>query len=130
MMNNGTNTLWYRQGAVSWNEALPLGNGRLGAMVFGGAENEKLCLNEDTLWSGYPMFHANPDAPEAYRRARDLALQGKYAEAQAELEDHCTGLWSQVYLALGDISLAMHHAAPVERHRRALDISTGVHTVE
>ena len=130
MMNNGTNTLWYRQGAVSWNEALPLGNGRLGAMVFGGAESEKLCLNEDTLWSGYPMFHANPGAPEAYRRARDLALQGQYAEAQAELEDHCTGLWSQVYLALGDITIAMHHVAPIERHRRALDISTGVHTVE
>ena len=52
MRNDGTNLLWYRQGAASWNEALPLGNGRLGAMVYGDPANERVCLNEDTLWSG------------------------------------------------------------------------------
>lgn len=129
-MNNGTNVLWYRQEAQTWNEALPLGNGRLGAMVFGGAENERLCLNEDTLWSGYPSFYENPDAPAAYRRACELALQGKYTEAQAELEDHCTGLWSQVYLALGEINLSMYHIGQTDGLRRSLDISEGVHTVE
>ena len=49
-MNNGRNTLWYRREASEWNEALPLGNGRLGAMVYGGALTERLALNEDNLW--------------------------------------------------------------------------------
>ena len=66
MGNNGTNTLWYQHGALCWNEALPLGNGRLGAMVYGGAESERICLNEDTLWSGYPGFYDNPGAVESY----------------------------------------------------------------
>lgn len=130
MFNNGTNVLWYKQGAASWNEALPLGNGRLGAMVFGGAENEKLCLNEDTLWSGYPMFHDNPGAIEAFRRARELVFEGKYAEAQKVLEADCTALPSQAYLALGDLTLTMHHTEKITAYRRALDISTGLHTVE
>ena len=73
MGNDGTNELWYRQEALSWNEALPLGNGRLGAMAFGGARQERLCLNEDTLWSGYPTFCENPGAPESFRRAWDMS---------------------------------------------------------
>ncbi|MBR3503345.1 MAG: glycoside hydrolase family 95 protein [Clostridia bacterium] len=128
-MNRGTNLLWYRQSARSWNEALPLGNGRLGAMVYGGAAEERVCLNEDTLWSGYPMFHDNPEAAASYRRARDLAMQGKNSEAQREIEARFEALWSQAYLALGDIRLSMAHG-PVSGYRRALDLSTGVHTVE
>ena len=129
-MNNGTNVLWYRQGALNWNEALPLGNGRLGAMVYGGAAQERICLNEDTLWSGYPMFHDNPGAVESFRKARKLALERRYAEAQTELEQHFTALWSQVYLALGDITLSMAHAGEITGYRRALDMSTGLHRVE
>ena len=129
-MNNGTNCLWYKQQAMTWNEALPLGNGRLGAMVFGGAENERICLNEDTLWSGYPTFCENPDAPAAFKRAQELALQGKNAQAQAELEQHCSGLWSQVYLPLGDINLSLHHTGAISALRRELDFSTGLHRVE
>ena len=101
MTNNGTNLLWYRQGAQSWNEALPLGNGRLGAMVYGGAREEKLALNEDTLWSGIPTYYENPTALEAYHKARELARDGRYEEAEKELEQRFTNLWSQVYLALG-----------------------------
>ena len=130
MMNRGTNLIWYRQGAVNWNEALPLGNGRLGAMVYGGAKHERVCLNEDTLWSGYPMFHDNPEAVESYHKARELALAGRYAEAQKEIEQHFEALWSQVYLALGEISLTMEHVGEAANYRRALDISTGVHKVE
>ena len=55
-------TLWYRQPAAQWVEALPIGNGRLSAMVFGGVAEERLQLNEDTLWSGGPYDPANPDA--------------------------------------------------------------------
>lgn len=130
MQNNGTNILWYRQGAVSWNEALPLGNGRLGAMVYGGATDERICLNEDSLWSGFPGFYDNPEAQNSYRRAQALALSGRYAEAQEELEQHFTALWSQVYLPLGDLGLTMRHPGAVVNYRRSLDLSAGIHTVE
>ena len=129
-MNTGSNLLWYRQEALNWNEALPLGNGRLGAMVYGGARRERICLNEDTLWSGRPSFYENPDAPEAYRRARELAARGEYAQAQKEIEERFEGLWSQAYMALGDITLDMEHAEHIQNYRRELDISTGVHRVE
>ena len=55
-MNAKVDRLWYCQPAQSWNEALPLGNGRLGAMIYGGTLHEKLALNEDTLWSGIPSL--------------------------------------------------------------------------
>ena len=129
MMNRGTNMLWYRQGALNWNEALPLGNGRLGAMVYGGARHERVCLNEDTLWSGYPTFHDNPEAVESFKRAQALVMRGQNAAAQQEIEQHFEALWSQVYLALGDMSLTMEHAGEISGYRRALDLSTGLHTV-
>ena len=130
MKNNGTNLVWYSRQAANWNEALPLGNGRIGAMVYGGAVHERISLNEDTLWSGYPTFYESPGAAQVYRQARDLALQRRYAEAQTLLEQKFTNLWSQAYLPLGELRLDMEHSAPTENYRRALDLSTGVHTVE
>ena len=130
MKNDGANVLWYRQGALSWNEALPLGNGRLGAMVYGGAADERICLNDDSLWSGKPGFCDRPGAQEALARAQALVRERRFPEAQQELEQNFTGLWSQVYLALGEIDLTMRHAGAVQNHTRALDLSTGVHTVE
>ena len=129
MTNNGTNLLWYRQPAANWNEALPLGNGRLGAMVYGNPVHERICLNEDTLWSGYPMYYDSPRAYEAYRQAQQLVMQGKNAEAQRVLEQQLTNRPTQVYLVVGDLLLNMHHDAP-QNAVRALDISTGVHTVD
>jgi alpha-L-fucosidase 2 len=61
--------LWYRQPAAQWVEALPVGNGRLGAMVFGGVEKERLQLNEDTLWAGGPYDPNNPEALAPYRKS-------------------------------------------------------------
>ena len=127
--NTGTNLLWYRRGARSWNEALPLGNGRLGAMVFGGARQERICLNEDTLWSGYPSFYDNDGAAAAFREARELVMQGKNAEAQQVLEQRGEGLWSQVYLALGEIGLQMEHEGEITEYRRELDIGQALHAV-
>src|SRR6187551_3291707 len=74
--------LWYQQPAKNWNEALPIGNGRLGAMIFGGVESERLQLNEDSLWSGAPQDADNPKALEALPEIRKLVFEGKYAEAQ------------------------------------------------
>src|SRR5688500_13607285 len=75
--------LWYRQPAEVWTEALPLGNGRMGAMVFGGVARERLQLNEDTLYAGAPYDPTHPDALAALPRVRELIAAGRYAEAQA-----------------------------------------------
>jgi len=75
-------TLWYRQPAAQWVEALPVGNGRLGAMVFGGVEHERLQLNEDTLWAGGPYDPSHADGREALPRVRCLIANGNFAEAE------------------------------------------------
>jgi alpha-L-fucosidase 2 len=74
--------LWYNKPAANWNEALPLGNGRIGAMVFGTPAVERLQLNEETIWAGSPNNNANPDAKEALAQVRQLVFDGKYLEAQ------------------------------------------------
>lgn len=130
MINNGTNVLWYSEPAMTWNEALPLGNGRMGAMVYGDAIHERLGLNEDTLWSGIPTYYDNPEAADVFRKARELALDRRYTQAQALLEDKFTNLWSQMYMPLGELRLDMEHAGNVENYRRMLNLATGVHKVE
>ena len=78
--------LWYEQPARTWEEALPLGNGRLGAMVFGGTEKETIQLNEDTFWAGGPHNNLNPKARTALPEIRRLITAGKHAEASALAE--------------------------------------------
>ena len=73
--------LWYRQPARQWVEALAVGNGRLGAMVFGGVAQERIQLNEDTLWAAGPYDPANPEALEALPKVRELIFTGQYREA-------------------------------------------------
>src|SRR5215831_9329925 len=76
-------TLWFRQPAKVWTEALPVGNGTLGAMVFGGVEQERLQLNEHTLWSGHRFDDDTALARETIAEMRKLLLEGKFAEANA-----------------------------------------------
>jgi alpha-L-fucosidase 2 len=73
--------LWYTRPAQEWVEALPVGNGRLGAMIFGGLETEHLQLNEDTLWSGGPKEWNNPSARDQLPEVRRLLFAGRYIEA-------------------------------------------------
>lgn len=80
--DNSSLKLWYNQPAEKWIEALPIGNGRLGAMVFGNPANEKIQLNENTIWGGQPHRNDNPDAKEALTKVRQLIFEGKYKEAQ------------------------------------------------
>src|SRR3954462_15582013 len=75
--------LWYCQPADAWTEALPVGNGRLGAMIFGGVARERLQLNEDTLYAGGPYDPSDPEAGIPLPRVRELIAAGQYAEAQA-----------------------------------------------
>src|SRR3990170_1565831 len=79
--------LWYKQPARQWVEALPVGNGRLGAMVFGGTAEERLQLNEDSLWLGWPDDNDNPAALPALAKIRELLFAGKFAEAQKLTND-------------------------------------------
>src|ERR1700730_7916041 len=72
---NSNLILWYKKPAILWSDALPIGNGRLGAMVFGGVQAERLQLNEDTLWSGAPRDWNNPDARQHLAEVRRLVLE-------------------------------------------------------
>lgn len=73
--------LWYLQPAREWIQALPVGNGRLGAMVFGDTGNERIQLNEETVWSGGPYDPSNPKGPAALPQIRKLVFGGEYLKA-------------------------------------------------
>ena len=96
-------TLWYNQPATTWTEALPVGNGRLGAMVFGGVENELIQLNEATLWSGGPVNKSvNPTAFSYLSKTRTALFEGDYAKGN-ELAKQQQGLYSESFLPLADL---------------------------
>jgi alpha-L-fucosidase 2 len=122
------NLLWYRRSAARWEEALPLGNGRLGAMVFGGVAQERLQLNEDTLWAGAPYTPDNPDALAALPRARALLAQGKYAEATtlANADMMATPVRQMSYGTLGDLLLTMDGAQAPAEYERSLDLAGAI----
>ncbi len=122
--------LWYKQPADSWVEALPIGNGRLGAMIFGKTLEEVISLNEDTLWSGYPKDMNNYGKAEYFQKAVTLIKQKKYHEAQTLIEEQLTSGWGQSYLPLGDIKLNFSHRGNVESYIRELDIASGISRVE
>ncbi len=86
--------LWYKQPAIKWTEALPLGNGRIGAMVFGGVENDRIQFNEETLWTGEPRNYSRPGAYKYLDSIRHLLFAGKQKEAEALAEKEFMGLKS------------------------------------
>jgi alpha-L-fucosidase 2 len=119
--------LWYRQPASVWTEALPVGNGRLGAMVFGGIETERIALNEDTLWSGSPKPWNNREAKKVLPEVRRLVMEDKYHEADA-LCKKMQGPYNQSYLPLGNLVLKLDAPGATD-YRRELDLDTGVASV-
>ena len=98
-------SLWYQDAAQYWTQALPLGNGRLGAMVFGGVAQERLALNEDTLWSGTPGQRLRPGAAQAWKQARTLVTQGEIKKAERLLEEEFLSDYTQAYMPLGNLLL-------------------------
>ena len=124
-------TLWYQQPATNWNEALPLGNGRLGAMVFGGVAKEQLQLNEDTLWAGGPYDPVNTNALAALPEARQLVFAGQYDTAAKLIGDKMMAvpLRQMPYQTLGDLFLEFPTNGPVTDYRRDLGLDTAVATV-
>ncbi|MPZ17779.1 MAG: glycoside hydrolase family 95 protein [Luteitalea sp.] len=135
---DGATRLWYRQPAKTWVEALPVGNGRLGAMVFGDPAHERLQLNEDSLWSGGPQDADNPAARDALPKIRALLWKGRYADAE-ELANRtliCRGPGSGrakgarlaygSYQTLGDLSLTFAGHDNATDYRRELDLDSAV----
>ena len=125
-------TLWYRQPATNWTSALPIGNGRLGAMIFGGVEREHLQLNEDTLWAGGPYDPNTTNALAALPEARQLVFEGKYDDAAKLLSSNMMAVpvREMPYETLGDLFLDFGtNDAPVENYRRDLNLDTAVSTV-
>ena len=124
-------TLFYTNAAVKWTEALPVGNGRLGAMIFGGAQREHLQLNEATLWAGGPYDPNNTNALAALPEARKLVFAGKYDDAAKLIGDKmmATPLREMPYETLGDLFLDFPTNAVVENYRRDLDLDTAVASV-
>ncbi|MFM8643185.1 MAG: glycoside hydrolase N-terminal domain-containing protein, partial [Phycisphaerales bacterium] len=145
--------LWYARPANNWNEALPVGNGRLGAMVFGGTARERLQLNEASVWEGNADDRNAPEAAASFRAARELALAGKVVEAQRILQRDCMlpgNMLPRSHQTLGDLWIELVDAgagtdagagagagdatadgaadASPDGYRRSLDLRTGVAT--
>ena len=120
--------LKYLQPATHWTEALPLGNGRLGAMVFGGVASEHLQLNEATLWSGAPTEWNNPGAREILPQVRAAIFAGDYLKA-GELCKKMQGPYNQSYQPLGDLRLEFPGTLGATHYERGLDLDRAVATV-
>jgi alpha-L-fucosidase 2 len=117
--------LWYEKPAATWVEALPVGNGRLGAMVFGDPRSERLALNDDTLWSGGPKNWNNPDAKSWLPKVREAVFAGRYAEADA-LTRKMQGPYNQSYQPLGDLLVDFDVPGEIEAYRHELDLDRAI----
>ena len=124
----GGPVLWYRSAAPQWDHATPLGNGRLGAMVFGNVNRERIQLNEETLWMGGPRETDNPDARTALPEVRRLLFEGKPREAYALAEKKMMGKpWRlESYQTVGDLRLNFDYEDPISDYRRELNLDTAV----
>jgi alpha-L-fucosidase 2 len=124
--------LWYRAPAATWNEALPLGNGRLGAMVFGGVTEERLQLNEDSVWAGQKLNRINPAAAKAVPEVRRLLGEGKVAEAEALADKAMISIPRRMppYQTLGDLRLRFEGSGATSGYRRSLELDRARATVE
>ena len=124
-----SNTLWYNQPAKVWEEALPIGNGRLGAMVFGNPFHETIQQNEESLWSGAPINSNNPAAREHLDKIRELVLDHNYVEANKLVARYMVGTPPMVrsYQTFGNLLLD-YQVKDTTAYRRSLDLSRGIST--
>lgn len=125
----GPTALVYDRPASAFEEVLPLGNGRLGAAVFGGAPAERILLNEATLWSGEPRDPStNPEAHTHLAAVRAALFAGDWTEADRRVKA-LQGRFSESYAPLGELRLTLDHGAELEGYRRELDLATAVTSV-
>lgn len=121
-------TIWLRSAAPQWDHAFPVGNGRLGAMVFGTVNRERIQLNEETLWMGSARDTDNPEAREALPEVRRLLFEGKPTQAYALAERKMMGKpWRlESYQSLADLRLNFDHEGTISDYRRELDLDAAV----
>lgn len=119
------NELFYTKKAKAWEEALPVGNGRIGAMVFGNLKKERIALNEDSLWSGYPKDFNKKDASAYLSDIRKAVFDGNHGEAKRIANEDMHGHWSEAYLPFGDIIIDYSGTSGLH-YSRSLDISCGL----
>ena len=131
--------LWYRTPAKKWNEALPIGNGRIGAMVYADPNNDKIVLNEETLWTGRPEEKKIQHSMEDLENIRGLIKEKRFEESDKAISAMMDGRVSQMYLTLGTLSINIDRpevsmvrgGIPEEKmisYRRELDLDTAVIT--
>ncbi|WP_416148631.1 glycosyl hydrolase family 95 catalytic domain-containing protein [Salipaludibacillus sp. HK11] len=132
-MKNTNKLLWYKQPANDWNEALPIGNGRLGGMVFGLIHKERIQLNEDSVWYGGPRDRNNPDALKHLSQIRKLLSDGRLKEAENLAAIAFTGTpeTQRHYEPLGDLLLDMNHRETrASNYTRQLDLDNAITKVQ
>ncbi len=125
--------LWYDRPAMTWTQALPVGNGRLGGMVFGNPAVERVQLNEETIWAGQPNFTLNPRAKAALPRVRKLIAEGKYREAQnladADIMPGANRNHGMPYQTFGDLYIAMPGHGEYSGYHRELSLDSALSVV-
>ena len=129
VMQKNNNQLFYTSPAKVWTEALPLGNGRLGAMVFGGITKERIGLNDDTLWSGEPGQNdvfKNVFANGVFEQVQKLLLERKYTEVHQLIQENWVGRVVNCYQPLGDMQIQFHHEGAVSAYQRSLDLNNAI----
>jgi alpha-L-fucosidase 2 len=131
-IEQGSMTLWYDEPAGSWTEALPIGNGRLAAMVFGGPASERLQLNESSFWSGGPSRNDNPNARSALAQVRQLIFDGQYTDAEALINQSMTAseLHGSMFQPIGDLTLSFSGHDAYSNYRRELDLARALATTK
>ncbi len=122
------NRLYFTHKAKYFEESLPVGNGRIGGLVFGNLKKEKIALNEDTLWSGYPKDNNKKDAYKYLDSARKAIFEKDYRKAEEIINTHMHGEWSDAYMPFGDI-IINYDKKYSKDYSRTLDLQTGVATV-
>lgn len=128
---NTDNLLWYTKEAADFNSALPIGNGRMGAMVYGGAKKEILKLNEDSIYSGGKRHRLNPNAFESVQEIRELLLEEKIQEAEKIAFEKLQGVPPQArhYMPLGDLTICQEFTGKAREYRRSLDLTEAIASV-
>jgi alpha-L-fucosidase 2 len=123
--------LWYRQPAKDWNEALPVGNGRIGGMVFGNPAAERIQLNEESLWAGCPVNNNNPQALKHLPEIRQALFKGEHEQAFQLAEKFLLGTPPRIrsYQPLGDLKLDFGEIRDSANYHRALSLETGIASV-